>query len=98
MSVDREQLKQSARRLAEAGVLIGASSWKYPGWRGMIYDESRYVWRGRFAKSRFERDCLKEYAETFNTVCVDAAYYAFPSVDYLEGLASQVSADSAQTC
>jgi uncharacterized protein YecE (DUF72 family) len=29
----------------------------------------------------------------FKTVCVDAAYYSFPSVKYLEGLASQVPAD-----
>jgi uncharacterized protein YecE (DUF72 family) len=44
-------------------------------------------------KTRFERDCLSEYAETFKTVCVDAAYYAFPSVKYLEGLAAQAPPD-----
>jgi len=25
---------------------------KYSGWRGQLYDESRYVWRGRFAEAR----------------------------------------------
>jgi len=24
----------------------------------MIYDEGRYAYRGKFAKSRFEKDCL----------------------------------------
>ena len=28
---------------------------QYPGWRGMLYDESRYVYRGKFAASRFEK-------------------------------------------
>jgi uncharacterized protein YecE (DUF72 family) len=27
---------------------------------------------------------LAEYAEVFKTVCVDAAYYTFPSQQYLE--------------
>jgi uncharacterized protein YecE (DUF72 family) len=66
---------------------------KYPGWRGTFYDEARYVWHGKFAKLRFERNCLAEYAEVFKTVCVDAAYYTFPTVKYLEGLASQVPDD-----
>jgi len=44
-----------------------------------------YLWREKFAVSRFEKNCLSEYAEVFRTVCVDAAYYTFPSVKYLEG-------------
>ena len=79
--------------LAAEGVYIGTSSWKYPGWCGLLYDEQRYVYRGKFAKSRFERDCLAEYAEVFNTVCVDAAYYDFPRWEYLAGLAQQVPGD-----
>ena len=59
----------------------------------MIYDPARYVWRGKVAESRFEKNCLAEYAEVFKTVCVDAAYYTFPSVKYLARLASQVPAD-----
>jgi len=93
MSFERERMKQSAADLATSGVFIGTSSWKYPGWLGMLYEESRYVWRGKFAKSRFEKNCLSEYAEVFKTVCVDAAYYTFPSLAYLEGLAGQVPAD-----
>jgi uncharacterized protein YecE (DUF72 family) len=93
MLFDRALVKERAADLAAKGIFIGASSWKYRGWNGMLYDEARYVWRGKFAQSRFERSCLGEYAEVFKTVCVDAAYYAFPSVQYLEGLASQAPAD-----
>ena len=93
MSLDREYLKSSAATLAASGIFIGTSSWKYPGWRGQLYDSARYEWRGKFAKTRFEKNCLAEYAEVFKTVCVDAAYYAFPGVKYLEGLAAQVPPD-----
>jgi uncharacterized protein YecE (DUF72 family) len=86
-------MKLAAADLAADSVFIGTSSWKYPGWRGMLYDESRYVYRGKVAESRFEKNCVAEYAEVFKTVCVDAAYYSFPSVKYLEGLACQVPAD-----
>lgn len=79
------------RRLAhDHGIFIGTSSWKYPGWIGTLYDEQRYLHRGKFAESRFERDCLAEYAEVFPTVCVDAGYYRFPSPQYIEGLCRQV--------
>jgi uncharacterized protein YecE (DUF72 family) len=79
--------------LASQGVYVGTSSWKYAGWRGSLYDESRYVYRGKLAEARFERECLREYAEVFKTVCVDAAYYKFPDRRYLEGMVSQVPAD-----
>jgi uncharacterized protein YecE (DUF72 family) len=72
--------------LTREGVWIGTSSWKYPGWIDQLYTRDRYVWRGRFAESRFERCCLAEYAEVLPTVCVDAAYYKFPDERYLAGL------------
>src|SRR5262249_15828824 len=75
------------------GVFIGTSSWKYSGWRGMLYDEARYVYRGKFAETRFQRDCLSEYSEVFKTVCVDAAYYTFPTEKSLAAFASQVPSD-----
>ena len=45
------------------------------------------------AETRFKRDCLAEYAEVFKTVCVDAAYYTFPSQQYLEGMVEQTPDD-----
>ncbi len=93
MHFERYQMKTAAGRLAAEGVFIGTSSWKYSGWRGMLYDENRYLTRGKFSESRFNRDCLAEYAEVFKTVCVDAAYYKFPDHRYLEAMVSQVPED-----
>ena len=77
MPFDRETMRRQLAKLAADGVFIGTSSWKYLGWRGMLYDEARYVWRGKLAESRFEKNCLTEYGEVFKTVGVDAAYYTF---------------------
>jgi uncharacterized protein YecE (DUF72 family) len=93
MPFDREHMQLMAARLAAQGVFVGTSSWKYEGWLGQLYRPERYEYRGRVAKTRFERECLGEYAEVFKTVCVDAAYYTFPSLKYLAGLAAQVPED-----
>ncbi len=90
---DRAALAARLAELAQAGIYLGTSSWKYPGWRGQLYDEARYVYRGKFSETRFDRLCLAEYAEVFKTVCVDAAYYQFPSENYLRNLTEQVPAD-----
>ena len=93
VSFDRDEVQQRAAELAARGVFIGTSSWKYPGWLNQLYSPSRYEYRGRVAKTRFERDCLSEYAGVFKTACVDAAYYDFPRREYLERLAEQVPPD-----
>lgn len=93
MAFDREQVKTRVAELAAKGVFIGTSSWKYEGWMGQLYTEDRYLYRGKVAKKRFEQNCLSEYAEVFKTVCVDAAYYTFPKVESLGGLAAQVPGD-----
>jgi uncharacterized protein YecE (DUF72 family) len=90
---DREQVKAKVAELAARGVYLGTSSWKYAGWRGMLYDDARYIYRGKFAETRFEKNCLTEYAGVFKSVCVDAAYYTFPRREYLQGLADQVPDD-----
>ena len=93
MAFDRDQMKQTAAELAARGVFIGTSSWKYEGWFGQLYTPARYEYRGKVAKTRFERECLGEYAEVFKTVCVDAAYYDFPRREYLQRLAEAVPED-----
>jgi len=90
MPFDLEKMKRAASDFASQGIFLGTSSWKYPGWRGQLYDDSRYIWRGRFSESRLNKYCLTEYSQVFKTVCVDAAYYKFPDRAYLEHLASQV--------
>jgi uncharacterized protein YecE (DUF72 family) len=93
MPFDRDRMKRMAARLAEHGLFIGTSSWKYEGWLNQLYTPARYEYRGKVAKKRFEHDCLSEYAEVLKTVCVDAAYYTFPRVEYLQGLSDQVPDD-----
>ena len=93
MDFDRERVKRQAAALAADGVFIGTSSWKYEGWLGQLYTPALYEYRGKVAKSRFERDCLREYAEVFKTVSVDAAYYDFPRLEYLQKLADAVPDD-----
>ena len=93
MQFNRQELKQQLENLAVQGIFVGTSSWKYPGWCGMLYDSARYDFRGKFAQTRFNRHCLAEYAEVFKTVSVDAAYYNFPSRQYLEGMVNQAPED-----
>jgi uncharacterized protein YecE (DUF72 family) len=81
-SFDRSGLAARLSGLASEGIYIGGSSWKYEGWLGQIYSRSRYVSRGRFSRQRFEAECLREYAETFPTVCGDFAFYQFPSGEF----------------
>jgi uncharacterized protein YecE (DUF72 family) len=90
---DLEELRFGVAALAERGIYIGTSSWKYRGWLGMIYTPSRYEYRGKFANTRFERDCLREYAETFKTVCFDGAYYGWLDEAKLGAMAEQVPPD-----
>jgi uncharacterized protein YecE (DUF72 family) len=76
------RLAPKLRALADRGIYFGTSSWKYDGWIGSIYSDSRYLTRGKFSKARFEESCLTEYAETFPTVCGDLTFYQFPSEQY----------------
>ena len=93
MGFDRDTIRLKTAALAAQGVYVGTSSWKYEGWFGQLYTPARYEYRGKVARTRFERDCLKEYAEVFKTVCVDAAYYDFPRPEYLHKLADAVPDD-----
>jgi len=93
MAFDRETMKRRTAELAAKGVFIGTSSWKYEGWLRQLYTPDRYEYRGKVAKTRFQRECLTEYGEVFKTVCVDAVYYDFPRPEYLKGLAEQVPDD-----
>lgn len=93
MPFNREHARRRMAHLADRGVYLGTSSWKYPGWLHQLYTPDRYEYRGKVAKTRFDRDCLGEYAEVFKTVCVDAAYYDFPKTESLRKLADAVPDD-----
>jgi len=79
---DRDSLAEKLRALARQNIFIGGSSWKYEGWLGQIYSRERYLARGKFSKRTFEQECLREYAETFPTVCGDFAFYQFPIPEF----------------
>jgi uncharacterized protein YecE (DUF72 family) len=87
---DRDALAAKLHELAAQNIFIGGSSWKYEGWVGQIYSRQRYLNRGRFSQKMFEQECLKEYAETFPTVCGDFAFYQFPSDDFWSRLFARV--------
>lgn len=87
------RLAPRLKRLAEAGIYFGTSSWKYPGWLGSIYDEDRYRTRGKFSQKKFDESCLPEYAQTFPTVCGDFAFYQFPTEEYWARLFAQTPRD-----
>jgi uncharacterized protein YecE (DUF72 family) len=87
---DRGALAAQLRALADAGIFIGGSSWKYEGWIGQVYTRERYLSRGRFSRQRFEAECLSEYAETFPAVCGDFAFYQFPAAEFWRKLFGQV--------
>lgn len=94
MLFERTRIAALARRLHEEHrVHLGTSSWRYPGWCGILYDEDRYLWGTHFSNQRFSDHCLEEYAGVFRTVCVDATYYALPRKRFLEGLVAQVPGD-----
>lgn len=82
----RESLGGRLRGLADQGIFLGTSSWKYEGWMGQIYTRERYYTRGRFSQKKFEEQCLAEYAETFPAVCGDFSFYQFPSESYWQRL------------
>lgn len=83
---EARSLAPKLKALAEQGLYFGTSSWKYEGWLGSIYSESRYQTRGKFSKKKFEAECLSEYARTFPVVGGDFSFYQFPSVEYWRNL------------
>jgi len=91
-SFDRDGLAGRLRALAAKNIYIGGSSWKYEGWLGQVYSRERYLARGRFSRQVFEAECLREYAETFPTVCGDFAFYQFPGEEFWRRLFARVPA------
>ena len=83
---ERTPLGVKLFELAERKIFIGTSSWKYPGWLGQVYTDSRYRVRGKFSEKRFQAECLGEYAATFPIVCGDFSFYQFPSEQYWQRL------------
>ena len=66
-------------------VRFGASSWNYPGWRGLVYQRT---YEGRGAPARM----LEEYAAfpLFRTVGIDSSFYAPPTDEVLRSYAERL--------
>ncbi len=69
--------------LRKKRIYLGTSSWKYPGWKGLVYR------REYKSEKSFNETCLEEYAETFPTVGVDHTYYTWPTERQFEKYVSQ---------
>jgi len=65
------------QELKQSGIYVGTSSWKYPGWKGLVYHHNYKT------EKAFKEDSLKEYSDSFTAVGVDHTYYAFPSPQQL---------------
>lgn len=82
----RATLASRLHHLAAQQLFLGTSSWKYEGWLGQVFTESRYLTRGKFSRKKFEEQCIAEYAEVFPIVCGDFAFYQFPTPAFWEKL------------
>jgi uncharacterized protein YecE (DUF72 family) len=65
--------KERIHALLKKGVYIGTSSWKYEGWKDLIY-------RRQYRNVKdFNENCLTEYAEHYSAVGVDHTFYTWPT-------------------
>ena len=85
----KEKLATTIRALASRNILIGTSSWRYEGWLGQIYTPERYCSRGKFSKTKFQDECIREYAETFPIVGGDFSFYGAPTPEFWQKLFSR---------
>lgn len=82
-----EKNKERIKRWASNGILFGGSSWKYPGWKGIVYNRTYPSQRA------FEQESLSEYSELFPTVCADFALYDFPKAERMDAIYNQTTND-----
>lgn len=71
-------MKNKIQKFADKNVFFGTSSWKYPGWKGLIY-KAPYK-----SEKSFEEKCLIEYAKNFSAVGIDHTFYAWPNAKTME--------------
>ena len=81
---DVARLEELGQRIP-AGVRFGTSTWNYPGWRGLVYQQD-YGPKGAPAKM------LEEYAAfpLFRTVGIDSTFYGPPTEAVLRSYAEHL--------
>ncbi len=77
--------KERIHRWASKGIRFGTSSWKYAGWKDLIYT------RQYPSKKAFEQECLAEFSELFPTVTADFALYDFPKEEKMRVIHDQMT-------
>jgi uncharacterized protein YecE (DUF72 family) len=77
--------RERLRRWTSRGILFGGSSWKYPGWQGIVYNR-KYP-----SQKAFNQQCIAEYSDVFSTVCADFALYDFPDPKQMKVLHDSTS-------
>lgn len=66
-------MQDAIRKLADRRIYLGTSSWKYEGWKGILYAHEYPT------DKAFKEGCLEEYARAYPCVGVDHTYYAWPT-------------------
>jgi uncharacterized protein YecE (DUF72 family) len=66
-------VKETLNRYLHRSWYFGTSSWKYPGWKGLVY-RNPYS-----SEKQFQESCLSEYSSQYTCVGVDHTYYSWPT-------------------
>ncbi len=71
-------MNEKLRKLLDKNIYIGTSSWKYEGWKGLVYAQDYS------SDKAFKDRCLEEYAKQYTAVGVDHTYYTWPTTTQFE--------------
>ena len=84
-TISPSQLKNAPSSPLAETIMLGTSTWAFPGWKGIVY--TRHYKSDR----DFNQRCLEEYSTIpwFRTMCIDSLFYNPPSLATLERYASQ---------
>lgn len=66
-------MNETLNRYLDRAWYFGTSSWKYTGWKGLVYKTSYS------SDKQFQETCLKEYSSQYSCVGVDHTYYSWPT-------------------
>lgn len=77
------KMRDKLLQLRQKNIFIGTSSWKYLGWKNLVFH------RNYRSEKAFKDTCLEEYSELFTTVGVDHTYYAWPTLAQMQHYAEQ---------
>ena len=82
--VPDDAVVELARALPER-LRLGGSSWSYPGWTGLVWDDE-------YSESKLARQGLAAYAQhpLFHSVCIDRSFYSALTTSHYASYAAQV--------